>query len=138
MARAWRGHGAGVARAWRGRGTGVARAFPVPPGPLRDGGVGSWDPAFTHALLHSQHVASPKTGGSLKRKIAGSSAWGHRPCPRHARATHAKKWPIARATPAPVSCDPWGKRQRTRTGRGPDAGRTIEFEETDADRTRTG
>eukprot|EP00661_Eupelagonemidae_sp_cell13_P015707 gene15707-biopygen21732 len=32
----------------------------------------------------------------------------------------------------------WGKRQRTRTGRGPDAGRTIEFEETDADRTRTG
>eukprot|EP00661_Eupelagonemidae_sp_cell13_P014224 gene14224-biopygen6565 len=30
------------------------------------------------------------------------------------------------------------KRQRTRTGRGPDAGRTIEFEETDADRTRTG
>eukprot|EP00661_Eupelagonemidae_sp_cell13_P014172 gene14172-biopygen5094 len=33
---------------------------------------------------------------------------------------------------------PWGKRQRTRTGRGPDAGRTIEFEETGADRTRTG
>eukprot|EP00661_Eupelagonemidae_sp_cell13_P005817 gene5818-biopygen1221 len=33
---------------------------------------------------------------------------------------------------------PRGKRQRTRTGRGPDAGRTIEFEETDADRTRTG
>eukprot|EP00661_Eupelagonemidae_sp_cell13_P010416 gene10416-biopygen18296 len=32
----------------------------------------------------------------------------------------------------------WGKRQRTRTGRGPDAGRTIEFEETDADRTRAG
>eukprot|EP00661_Eupelagonemidae_sp_cell13_P010266 gene10266-biopygen9322 len=29
-----------------------------------------------------------------------------------------------------------GKRQRTRTGRGPDAGRTMEFEETDADRTR--
>eukprot|EP00661_Eupelagonemidae_sp_cell13_P023110 gene23110-biopygen13345 len=28
--------------------------------------------------------------------------------------------------------------RRTRTGRGPDAGRTIEFEETDADRTRTG
>eukprot|EP00661_Eupelagonemidae_sp_cell13_P015110 gene15110-biopygen11195 len=28
------------------------------------------------------------------------------------------------------------KRQRTRTGRGPDAGHTIEFEETDADRTR--
>eukprot|EP00661_Eupelagonemidae_sp_cell13_P014514 gene14514-biopygen18641 len=25
---------------------------------------------------------------------------------------------------------------RTRTGRGPDAGRTIDFEETDADRTR--
>eukprot|EP00661_Eupelagonemidae_sp_cell13_P025583 gene25583-biopygen13534 len=32
----------------------------------------------------------------------------------------------------------WEKRQRTRTGRGPDAGRTIEIEETDADRTRTG
>eukprot|EP00661_Eupelagonemidae_sp_cell13_P015579 gene15579-biopygen9724 len=31
---------------------------------------------------------------------------------------------------------PWGKRQRTRTGRGPDAGRTIEIKETDADRTR--
>eukprot|EP00661_Eupelagonemidae_sp_cell13_P023625 gene23625-biopygen16367 len=30
------------------------------------------------------------------------------------------------------------KRQRTRTGRGPDAGRTTEFKETDADRTRTG
>eukprot|EP00661_Eupelagonemidae_sp_cell13_P019648 gene19648-biopygen10053 len=30
----------------------------------------------------------------------------------------------------------WGKRQRTRTGRGPDAGRTLEFEQTDADRTR--
>eukprot|EP00661_Eupelagonemidae_sp_cell13_P011507 gene11508-biopygen22892 len=30
------------------------------------------------------------------------------------------------------------KRQRTRTGRGPDAGRTIAFKETDADRTRTG
>eukprot|EP00661_Eupelagonemidae_sp_cell13_P018883 gene18883-biopygen914 len=28
--------------------------------------------------------------------------------------------------------------RRTRTGRGPDAGRTIEFEEADADRTRTG
>eukprot|EP00661_Eupelagonemidae_sp_cell13_P020020 gene20020-biopygen14601 len=28
----------------------------------------------------------------------------------------------------------WGKRQRTRTGRGPDAGRTLEFEQTDADR----
>eukprot|EP00661_Eupelagonemidae_sp_cell13_P010463 gene10463-biopygen22819 len=33
---------------------------------------------------------------------------------------------------------PRGKRQRTRTGRGPDAGRTIESKETDADRTRTG
>eukprot|EP00661_Eupelagonemidae_sp_cell13_P000661 gene661-biopygen12161 len=43
VARAWRGHGAGVARAigmfwlgvaraWRGHGAGVARAFPVPPG----------------------------------------------------------------------------------------------------------
>eukprot|EP00661_Eupelagonemidae_sp_cell13_P007444 gene7444-biopygen16552 len=32
----------------------------------------------------------------------------------------------------------WRKRQRTRTGRGPDAGHTIEFEEADADRTRTG
>eukprot|EP00661_Eupelagonemidae_sp_cell13_P025775 gene25775-biopygen3021 len=30
----------------------------------------------------------------------------------------------------------WGKRQRTRTGRGPDAGRTIGIKETDADRTR--
>eukprot|EP00661_Eupelagonemidae_sp_cell13_P008131 gene8131-biopygen70 len=30
------------------------------------------------------------------------------------------------------------KRQRTRTGRGPDAGRTMEFEETDAGRTRRG
>eukprot|EP00661_Eupelagonemidae_sp_cell13_P023125 gene23125-biopygen16318 len=29
-----------------------------------------------------------------------------------------------------------GKQQRTRTGRGPDAGRTIEFGEPDADRTR--
>eukprot|EP00661_Eupelagonemidae_sp_cell13_P003151 gene3151-biopygen17167 len=44
MARAWRGHGAGMARAWRGlqatiwhewrgRGAGVAQAFPVPPFP---------------------------------------------------------------------------------------------------------
>eukprot|EP00661_Eupelagonemidae_sp_cell13_P004146 gene4146-biopygen6857 len=40
LARAWRGHGAGVARAigiflllgWRGRGAGVARACPVTPG----------------------------------------------------------------------------------------------------------
>eukprot|EP00661_Eupelagonemidae_sp_cell13_P010565 gene10565-biopygen4786 len=43
VARAWRGHGAGVARtighvwlgvarAWRGHGAGVARACPVPPG----------------------------------------------------------------------------------------------------------
>eukprot|EP00661_Eupelagonemidae_sp_cell13_P005752 gene5752-biopygen11773 len=32
----------------------------------------------------------------------------------------------------------WGKRQRTRTGRGPDAGHTIESKEMDADRTRTG
>eukprot|EP00661_Eupelagonemidae_sp_cell13_P015873 gene15873-biopygen21746 len=32
----------------------------------------------------------------------------------------------------------WGKRQRTRTGRGPDAGRMLEFKDTDADRTRTG
>eukprot|EP00661_Eupelagonemidae_sp_cell13_P017168 gene17168-biopygen21855 len=38
LARAWRGHGAGVARTvaiiglgWRGRGAGVARACPVPP-----------------------------------------------------------------------------------------------------------
>eukprot|EP00661_Eupelagonemidae_sp_cell13_P020263 gene20263-biopygen14620 len=30
----------------------------------------------------------------------------------------------------------WGKRQRTRAGRVPDAGRTLEFEQTDADRTR--
>eukprot|EP00661_Eupelagonemidae_sp_cell13_P010519 gene10519-biopygen6287 len=28
------------------------------------------------------------------------------PCPRHARAAHAKLQPIARATPAPVSCSP--------------------------------
>eukprot|EP00661_Eupelagonemidae_sp_cell13_P025038 gene25038-biopygen8983 len=31
-----------------------------------------------------------------------------------------------------------GKRKRARTGRGPDAGRTIQFKETDAGRTRTG
>eukprot|EP00661_Eupelagonemidae_sp_cell13_P020248 gene20248-biopygen13087 len=30
----------------------------------------------------------------------------------------------------------WEKRQRTRTGRGPDAGHTLGFKETDADRTR--
>eukprot|EP00661_Eupelagonemidae_sp_cell13_P015912 gene15912-biopygen11260 len=39
-----------------------------------------------------------------------------------------------------MSCDPWEKRQRTRTGRGPGAGRTIEGEQNrrgpDADRTR--
>eukprot|EP00661_Eupelagonemidae_sp_cell13_P011575 gene11575-biopygen3364 len=32
----------------------------------------------------------------------------------------------------------WEKRQRTRPGRGPDAGRTTEFKETGADRTRAG
>eukprot|EP00661_Eupelagonemidae_sp_cell13_P019528 gene19528-biopygen5508 len=32
----------------------------------------------------------------------------------------------------------WEKRLRTRTGRGRDAGRTIEFKETDAGRTREG
>eukprot|EP00661_Eupelagonemidae_sp_cell13_P016699 gene16699-biopygen12829 len=37
------------------------------------------------------------------------------------------------AVASPPCCE---KRQRTRTGRGPDAGRTIEVEETDADRTR--
>eukprot|EP00661_Eupelagonemidae_sp_cell13_P014211 gene14211-biopygen8081 len=44
-------------------------------------------------------------------------------------------------TPCPRQCPNtdvllWGKRQRARTGRGPDAGRTMEFEGTDADRTR--
>eukprot|EP00661_Eupelagonemidae_sp_cell13_P021300 gene21300-biopygen5658 len=32
----------------------------------------------------------------------------------------------------------WEKRQRTRTGRGPDAGRTMQYKQTDADRTRIG
>eukprot|EP00661_Eupelagonemidae_sp_cell13_P012405 gene12405-biopygen10988 len=40
-----------------------------------------------------------------------------------------------------MSCSPRGpgrNEKRTRSGRGPDAGRTAEFKETDADRTRTG
>eukprot|EP00661_Eupelagonemidae_sp_cell13_P019239 gene19239-biopygen22023 len=40
--------------------------------------------------------------------------------------------------PCPVLPCPWEKRQRTQIGRGPDAGRTTEFKETDADRMRTG
>eukprot|EP00661_Eupelagonemidae_sp_cell13_P011091 gene11091-biopygen9387 len=46
------------------------------------------------------------------------------PCPRHARATQAKKclYPAprprhARATPAPVSCDPWAAMQLRSVGR---------------------
>eukprot|EP00661_Eupelagonemidae_sp_cell13_P012510 gene12510-biopygen19961 len=35
--------------------------------------------------------------------------------------------------PPPAVVSPWEERTRTRTGRGPDAGRTIEFKETDAD-----
>eukprot|EP00661_Eupelagonemidae_sp_cell13_P024303 gene24303-biopygen11892 len=62
LARAWRGHGAGVARdnrhfvwlrvarAWRGHGAGVARACPVPPG--------SAGPLFKHHVSHRQVCAS--------------------------------------------------------------------------------
>eukprot|EP00661_Eupelagonemidae_sp_cell13_P011183 gene11183-biopygen16842 len=47
-------------------------------------------------------------------------------------------FPVFRIFGGPLRHVFWEKRQRTRTGRGPDAGRTIGCKETDADRTRTG
>eukprot|EP00661_Eupelagonemidae_sp_cell13_P010367 gene10367-biopygen18286 len=50
VARAWRGHGAGVARAIGHFWLGVAQAFPVPPGVWGGGGY-----IASHALVEEQH-----------------------------------------------------------------------------------
>eukprot|EP00661_Eupelagonemidae_sp_cell13_P023151 gene23151-biopygen1237 len=68
---------------------------------------------YTKSPLHVVGTMDAPGGGTAPLAGPCSGGWGGRESPRE-------------------------KRQRTRTGRGPDAGRTIEFEETDADRTRTG
>eukprot|EP00661_Eupelagonemidae_sp_cell13_P017542 gene17542-biopygen815 len=67
-------------------------------------------------------VGRPAVGGGRRSHRAAVCAQhgdppGVRTCPRHARATQAKQWSIARATPAPLSCDPREKRHCPRPAR---------------------
>eukprot|EP00661_Eupelagonemidae_sp_cell13_P022094 gene22094-biopygen1150 len=89
--------------------------------PLRDGRgspayVGPADACFGHRPHFSPAVLVHRVGEQ-----------GRRTAPR-------QRWRLMWCLPACwlLHASPWGKRQRTRTGRG----RTIEFEGTDADRTR--
>eukprot|EP00661_Eupelagonemidae_sp_cell13_P025829 gene25829-biopygen19525 len=76
LARAWRGHGAGVARAignfrlgWRGRGAGMAQACSVTPGALSQSAFGGFPPKpYAPATPCIAWVFPPSTS----RDISGS------------------------------------------------------------------
>eukprot|EP00661_Eupelagonemidae_sp_cell13_P012936 gene12936-biopygen23009 len=96
---------------------------------------GGWLAGWLPAILQEPSGLGGGAG-SQGRGVTGSavSPTLRSRCSLASRARHLL-WKDRDPT-APKEC--WEKRQRTRTGRGPDAGRTIEFEGTDADRTRAG
>eukprot|EP00661_Eupelagonemidae_sp_cell13_P022939 gene22939-biopygen8812 len=113
--------------------------------------VGECPETFVGKLDYSQRpsvsFARPERacGGSDRGAKAGIlrprpslESWTHlrsHPPPPRARAARRVGAEAQRETRI-CSPEKGEKRQQTWTGRGPDAGRTVEFEETDADRTR--
>eukprot|EP00661_Eupelagonemidae_sp_cell13_P004715 gene4715-biopygen8480 len=105
-----------------------------PAGSLRtvSRGAGTCAPLCTPASMIPAQGDAVKTTGSGGSTGAGAKRCCPRPvCGRVFAFGQMLRYEVFALFPI----GRW-KRQRARTGRGPDAGRTIEFEGTDADRTR--